>query len=233
VTSALYGCIRLTGVSPLDLSFLEWTKLDQGNHIQTFDSENPKPFDYWHGGHSADTVKQIVSARNTMFTGFKIKTGHSDNQLTYLTHSIMSMRQDLETDLADSSFLDKMWFHVYPRLHGRFAISLDMASALSQFVLLSRDTLIYLTSFGDFRSYYLAWSTEQTLEHRLRTHFGQRFIYYRHLPLSNGVMVLQSQFLASKFSKWQTKLSDLLTMNALDVFLQRKTRSNLILDTSL
>lgn len=222
--TALYGCIRLTGQAPLDLSFLEWTKLEQGNHISTFDSANPKPFDYWHGGHYADHIKQIVPARNTTFACFNIKTGRQENLMTRLTQNIMSMRQDMEDDLAESSFLDKLYFHVFPKLEGRLCMSLDITSALSQFVLLTRDTTLYLTSFGDLKSRYLMWSNDQTLEQRLRQQMGERFSYYRHLPLTNGVMVLQSQFLSSKFAKWQNKLSDLVTMNALDGFLQRKTR---------
>ncbi len=225
-TSILYGCLRLSGSQHLDLSFLGMNKFERGNHIASFDSSNDKPFDYWHGGVGIECLKQIVTARNTVFCSFRTKSEHSDNPATRLTHSILSMRQDLESDLAGSSFLDKVFFHVYPKLEGRLCLSLDIASALSQFVLIARDASIYLTSFGDSRSQYLMWSNEYLLETRLRATFGdQRFFYYRHLPLVNGVMVIQSQFLASKIAKWQNRLSDLVALNALDIFLQRKTRS--------
>ncbi len=224
--SAVYGCVRLVGASPLDLSPLKWDRLDQGNHVSTFEPKVPKPFDYWHGGTDVECLKQIVTARNTVFCSFRTRAEYTDNPATRLTHSILSMRQDLDSDLAGSSFLDKVFFHVYPKLEGRLCLSLDISSALSQFVLIARDTSIYLTSFGDSKSQYLMWSNEYLLETRLKELFGeQRFFYYRHLPLTNGVMVIQSQFLASKFAKWHNKLSDLITLNALDVFLQRKTRS--------
>lgn len=223
--STIYGCLRLTGCQNLDLSFLGMDKLERGNHVSSFDSSQDKPFDYWHGGINPECLKQIVTARNTVFCSFKTKTDWTDNPATRLTHSILSMRQDLDTDLAGSSFLDKVFFHIFPKLDGRLCLSLDVSSALSQFVLIARDTSIYLTSFGDARSQYLIWSNECFLESRLRSVFGdQRFFYYRHVPLTNGVMVIQSQFLASKFAKWHNKLSDLVTLNALDVFLQRKTR---------
>lgn len=223
--STIYGCLRLTGSQNLDLSFLGMDRLERGNHVSSFDSSQDKPFDYWHGGIDSECLKQIVTARNTVFCSFKTKTDWTDNPATRLTHSILSMRQDLDTDLAGSSFLDKVFFHIFPKLEGRLCLSLDVSSALSQFVLITRDTSIYLTSFGDSRSQYLIWSNEYLLESRLRSMFGdQRFFYYRHVPLTNGVMVIQSQFLASKFAKWHNKLSDLVTLNALDVFLQRKTR---------
>lgn len=226
--STLYGCIRLTGTQRLDLSCLNMDRVERGNHVSNFDSSKDKPFDYWHGGSDTEYLKQIVTARNTVFCSFRAKTEHTDNPSTRLTHSILSMRQDLESDLADSSFLDKVFFHIYPKLGGRLCLSLDVASALSQFVLVARDTSLYLTSFGDSRSQYLMWSNEHQLENRLREVFGdQRFFYYRHLPLTNGVMVIQSQFLASKFAKWHQKLSDLVTLNALDLFLQRRTRTTI------
>lgn len=193
--------------------------------MSAFDSAIAKPFDYWHGGHDIECLKQIVTARNTTFSGFKVKTASKESALTKLVHSIVCMRQDLEDDLATSTFLNKLWFHVFPKLKDRVALSLDISSALSQFVLIARDSSIYLTSFGYQKSVYLMWSNEHSLEERMRDQLGDKVFYYRHLPLTNGVMVIQSQFLASKFSKWQTRLSDLVTMNALDVFLQRKTRS--------
>jgi len=223
--SSLYGVLRLVGYNDVDLSFLGLEKLEQGNHLAAFDSQRPKPFDYWHGGHDVDTIKQIVTARNTVFTGYRTKSDASVNPLTMLTHSILSMRQGLDDALADASFLDKIFYHVYPKLEGRVCVSLDYASARSQFVLISRDTSIYLTSFNDGKSYYLMWSNEQSLEQRLRDVFKERFFYYRHMPLVNGVLVLQTQFLASKFSKWQSRMTDLATMNSLDNFLQRKTRT--------
>lgn len=226
VGSSIYGVIRLSGSTDLDLSFIGCDRLDQGNHLSGFDSARPKPFDYWHGGRNAEAVKQIVAARNTVFSGYRT---HCDSQvanpLTRLTHSIMSMRQGIEDTLADASFLDKIYYHVYPKLEGRVCLSLDYASAKSQFVVVSRDTTVYLTSVVDGRSHYLVWSNETSLEQRFRTQYGERLFFYRHLPLVNGVLVIQSQFLASKFSKWTSKMSDLGALNSLDTFLQRKTRS--------
>lgn len=225
MTSSIYGVIRLMGHTELDLSFIGCDKLDQGNHLASFDSLRPKPFDYWHGGIEAEAIKQIVTARNTVFSGFKTSGETQTNPLTLLTHSILSMRQGLDDNMADASFLDKIFVHVYPKLEGRVCLSLDYATARSQFILVSRDTAIYLTSFSDGKSYYLMWSNEQTLEQRFREFYGERLFYFRHFPLVNGVMVLQSQFLVSKFAKWQTRLNDLGMLNSLDIFLQRKTRS--------
>ncbi len=226
MSSSIYGVLRLSGSTELDLAFLGLDKLDQGNHLNGFESAKPKPFDYWHGGVNAESVKQVVTARNTVFCGYKTTTDKvSTNPLTRLTHSILSMRQGLDDTLADASFLDKIFYHVYPKLEGRVCLSLDYASAKSQFVIVSRYTNVYLTSFTDNRSFYLMWSNEASLEERFRQHFGERFFFFRHLPLVNGVLVIQSQFLASKFSKWTSKMSDLSALNSLDTFLQRKTRT--------
>lgn len=226
MSSSIYGVLRLSGSTELDLAFLGLDKLDQGNHLNGFESAKPKPFDYWHGGINAESVKQIVTARNTVFCGYKTTTDKLlSNPLTRLTHSIMSMRQGIDDTLADASFLDKIFYHVYPKLEGRVCLSLDYASAKSQFVIVSRETNVYLTSFTDNRAFYLMWSNEASLEERFRQQFGERFFFFRHLPLVNGVLVIQSQFLASKFSKWTSKMSDLSALNSLDTFLQRKTRT--------
>lgn len=225
--STLFGCLRLTGAYPLDLSFLNLDKLEQGNHLHGFDTQAPRPFDYWLGGKAVSQVKQAIPARNTLFSGFSVKYAEDsppkDPVLTFLTHSITAMRNDLDDDLAEASFVDKIFFHIYPKLRGRICLALDCTSAVSQFLLMTREHAMFFVSMTDKKSTYLLWSNESSLEQRLRDHFDQQFYFFRHQPLVNGVLVIQSRFLASKMAKW-SRYDPLATLNALDVFLTRRTR---------
>ena len=209
----------------LTLPFDNLSKVETGNHLnQSYDSSKVRAFDYAHGGTDVESAKLFVSTRSMMINGLRVGEDGPNNMVHQTIQKLLAMNSGLAEEEEHLSFLELTYAKVFSKLEGRLFISLDIVSTQPKFVLMTRNIPVYFLGVCDEHAMHLVWSNEDSLEERMKIHYGERFFYYRMRPLLNGVCVLQSSFLRNKVVKWRQKLSDRLKiMNALETQISRRS----------
>lgn len=211
--------------NPLGAMF-EGIPLEHNNHVHNFDQDKPKSFDYMHGGVNVETSKTYVSARGLALTGLRVgEDGEdTDSSLRKVIHNLLAINSvSTEEEQKLSSYLQLAYVKVFNKITSRSLLSIEVRSSQPKFIILTKNMPVYFLALVDDHASYLVWSNEATLEQRVKETFGEKFYLYRLPTYSNGVCVIQSNFLDKKFVHWNRQLRDKLkVMNALEAHLRRR-----------
>lgn len=227
----ILGCVVLKTVkSPvlprLDEPFLYLDSLETGNLVNNYDSTKLSMLDYWHGGYNSEHSKVFVPARDVGMSGFRIGETTPENMSRKVINHLLAVNSFATEDERNSSYLNLTYKKVFMYFQERFFLSLAITSSSPKFVIITRNTPVYLTAFFDSESMYWVWTNEESLDERMRARYGERFYYYRMRPIHNGVFILQPLYLKKKIAEWSHQLRDKLKiMNALEVHISRRVLS--------
>ena len=227
-TGTLYGCVVLhtsrEGPSPVTFPFGEVTKVDYGNHFGRFDPGSENSFDYWLGGTDIEMAKLSAPSRGVTIGGMRVGEPTEVNLTHKIIYSLLTINSDSSEEDKNLPYLDLVYAKVSKDLGVKMYACFDIVSSKSKFVIMSKDIPVYLFTFSDEEATYLMWSNEESLRHRMREQYGERFFYYNLLTLTNGTLVLQSFYLRRLYQKWRKLLRDRLKiMNALEEYISKKT----------
>ena len=215
----IYGCLTIHGRSG-GPELLESLGLDRNNHLTKFDIERPNTWDYWHGGTEVEKARMHVPVRRVSFTAYATGERTKDSQAKHVIQSLIMMNARATEDEKDNSYLDLVRTKVFTPLPARQLVSVDVTSSQPKFVVMTKDVPVYFMVCWDLDAMYLVWTNELTFEQRLRREYGNRFVFYRMSPVSNGTVVIQSHFLRNKLNKWrQSNTDNLKIMNYLEAYL--------------
>lgn len=228
----VYGCLCLQSDRqdpgpPLDLPFAGLPHVEEGNHLNEHKPGVKQAFDFKLGSDGADTARVYAAARNMTISAYKVGDDQEQSKASRIAKFLLAMNSSAADNEQDASFLELAYSKVFQKTDGHMFVMLNVTSVQSKILLMARDVPVYMFAFCDDYSTYLMWSNEQSLEQRMRDHYGNRFYFYRMPPIVNGTCVIQSFYLRTKLIKWTDRLRDRLKiMNALEGHLMRRSKTN-------
>lgn len=201
-------------------------QLYRGNHLGEFPPDRSNKFDYAQAGIDATRIETYAAARGLTIRGYRTGEPTDDDQkrLRQVIHNLLAINsQSTEEERNSSNYLQLAYSKVYQKLDERAFLNLDIDSAQPKFVLISKGVPVYSFVLFSDEITFLYWSNDPDLEQRAKSYFGNHFYVYRMPVHSDGICVLQSKFLASRYSLWvKTMYDKLKVMNALESHITRR-----------
>lgn len=201
----------------------------KGNHIGNFPADRSNKFDYAQAGLGAAKIETYAVSRGLTIRGYRTgeKTADDEQSLRQVTHNLLAINSvSTEEERSSSNYLQLAYSKVYQKVDERVFLNLDIESVQPKFVLITKGVPVYSFVLYSDAITFLFWSNDPDLESRARTHFGTDFYLYR-LPVHNdGICILQSKFLSTRYTFWvKTMWDKLKVMNALEAHISRRWMS--------
>jgi hypothetical protein len=109
---------------------------------------------------------------------------------------------------------------IYDQLSGTFMVCMSQTGPHSKILILTKNIELYLLGVCDDEDAFLIWSNEVQLEERMREAYRNKFLYYRFPIYNRHSIVLQSQYICSRFRRWNREMRDNLRIfSALENFI--------------
>lgn len=188
-------------------------------------STNVEAFDFWHSNHSNAARNELLIAERAIHVDGRMVGQDAENVLRKTLHQVLTMNAGVRRkDRLD--MLEMASAAVMPTLTAPAFISMEVQSSQPKFILFSREIPIHMNVFCDEACMLLVWSNEAQLEHRMREHYGNRFVTYRMPPIVNSACVLQTYYLKKRMGRWKYEMrgDNLRVLNALEAFIFRRAK---------
>lgn len=202
----------------------------RGNHIgSNFPTARSNKFDYVQTGIGAAKIETYAASRGLTIRGYRTgeRTEDDEQSLRQVVHNLLAINSvATEEERSSSNYLQLAYSKVYQKVDGRVFLNLDIDSMQPKFVLITKGVPIYSFVLFSDPITFLFWSNDPDLETRARQHFGNAFYLYRMPVHTDGICVIQSKFLSTRYSFWvKTMWDKLKVMNALEAHISRRWMS--------
>lgn len=201
--SLLYGCLTLQSTHefllPIDGSSLDFRR---GSHlVKASNSTIPGDFIL-----AADKIipTAFVPSRNEKIDAVSVGSVNHSLGINYVVRLLLAINSE-KNDLQFPELINE---RLYKNVTGRYLICISQAGPHSHFIFLVRNVPLYILGVTNDEQTFLLWSNEPDLEERLKREHGNKFYYYRFIPLTMGSLVLQTKFLCTRFRRWNAEMGD-------------------------
>ncbi len=197
--SVIAGCLALTDAKVLGLIPFSATAF-KGSHL-TPSKYNPtvSAGDFLLEGEDSQSVTYVPSRAETLHA---VLSGQIDHNLG-LKYAV-SRSLSLDTPNQNLKLKDIVLSQLGENIPGSYSLVLSTSSRSgrsSRMVLVNRHRTLYLLGVAIGSSLYLVWSNQPDMETDIsRAH--PEALYYRYLPQTNSLCVVQTLFLVHRIRRW-------------------------------
>lgn len=219
--------LQTNGVADPNLnvaSLFEGQHADRGNHIWPYDDRRPKSFDYVTVAKDAARSEVFVSTRHLQVRSYLIGEKADEALLRKVVHNLLAINSgSTEEEQRSNSYRDLAYSKVFQRIDSRALVSLTVTSSQPKFIVMTNNVPVhFFVAIGDDVT-YLVWTNEVDLQLRFKERFNKAFYFFRLPTYTNGVCVIQSNFLEKRYTHWCRIMRDRLkVMNTLEEHLNRR-----------
>lgn len=208
--TSLYGCLNLITTPKLVLTVpffspLTDTLLKTGYH-------NPKEFEptVVPAGYfmlrAVNTHTVFVPSRQEKIDACMVGEMIHPLGLTFLVRVLLMLNSEKNNlKLADLVY-ERLYQHSDTK--GHYLSVISQSSPHSRMIFMSKGVKLYLIGVTDGDSSFLVWGNEPDLELRMRAEYRNKYYYYRFPHILDRCLVLQTQFICTKFRRWQNDIQD-------------------------
>lgn len=172
-------------------------------------------------GGTSVSPELYVSARNERIISTRVGEVDHSHKEDYAIRLLLS----LNSEPNRLKLPDLVYSRLYCSVPGQFFITFSQSSDHSRLIFLIRNVAVYFLGVVSDTEHYLVWSNEARFENSLKERYGNRYFYYRLPVVHSGCLVLQSQFLVTRYARWVSTVPDKLkVMSALENHLFKSHR---------
>ena len=207
--SSLYGCLTLSDTPKLVLTVPELSSLDSevkhGYHLPSKKDTDEVSAGFFMMRAEESTTVFVPSRQEKLDANLTGSLVHPQG-LTFLIRLLLMLNSEKnEMKLADIVY-ERLYKHIDTQ--GHYLAVISQSSPHSRLIFLSKGIKLYLTGVTNSNSNFLVWSNEEDLELRMREEYKNKYYYYRFPHVLDRCLVLQTQFICTKFRRWRGDIQD-------------------------